>query len=52
MHIVTSDPLLELSQQDGSNGGSQNVILLWKNMANYSLNYPVYPFLSGALLYS
>ena len=28
------DALLELSRREGSNGGSQNM-LLWRNMANY-----------------
>ena len=41
---ICCDPSLEPSQQDGSNEGSQNM-LLWRNKANY----PSYPFLSGAL---
>ena len=43
---IRYDPLLELSQQEGSNEGSQCMFYL-KNRENY----PIYPFLSGALLY-
>ena len=32
--IICCDPSLEPSQRDGSNDGSQNMIL-WRNMANY-----------------
>ena len=31
---ICCDPLLELSQRDGSNDGSHNMFL-WKNMDNY-----------------
>ena len=34
------DPSLEPSQQDGSNGGSQNMFL-WRSMANYHLIIPI-----------
>ena len=36
------DPSLEPSGQDGSNDGSQNMIL-WRNIANYPLIIPVTP---------
>ena len=38
---------MEPSLWDGSNGGSQNVFM--EKYGSFSLNYPCYPFLFGAL---
>ena len=46
---ICCDSQLELSQRDSSNEGSKHV--LKEQYRKLSLNYPFYPFLSGALNY-